>query len=287
MREVHAFAPGKLILAGEHAVVYGYRAVALAVSLGTTVRLCERPGPSAVDASEIKDSRLWPALSTVVPKEGVGVHIASTLPVGCGMGSSAALAVATVRAVARWEGREASFEECFEKAFVIERVFHGTPSGIDHTVSALGGVVVYRRGAGGPELEQLTLSRPLFLVVVDTGPPEKSTAEMVAGVRERAPTEELSAIGALVEQVVVVLKAGGEVGPLLDQNHRLLQKIGVSTPVLDDAVAQLWQAGASGAKLAGAGGGGVVFGLLTEVQQQPVVEGLLRDGFRAWAVQAG
>lgn len=250
---ISAWAPGKLILSGEHAVVYGYRAIAIAVSRGTTVTLRPRPGPSAIEASVIDDARLWPALSTVIPAEGFGVSIASDLPIGCGMGSSAALAVATVRAVARAEGREADFAEIYERAFVIERVFHGTPSGIDHTVSAMGGAVLYRKGEAPVAL---ALGAPLRLVVANTGTPG-NTAEMVAGVRARNPERELRRIGAITEMVSAHLQRGEDVGALLDENHRMLQAIGVSTPRLDAVCAAMRSAGATGAKLAGAGGGGV------------------------------
>lgn len=252
-------APGKLILAGEHAVVYGYRAVAAAVSLRTTVTLRHRPGPSGIGVSAIQDSRLWPALATLLPAEGVVIDIRSELPVGCGMGSSAALAVATVRALAAREGRAATFEECFERGFLPERVLHGNPSGVDHAVSALGRIVLYRRE--GPEITPLDVARPLRLVVADTGQPG-DTAAMVAGVRARAPHAALRSIGAVAELVSAHLQRGDDPGPLLSENQRLLRKIGVSTPALDAVCAAMEAAGASGAKLAGAGGGGVAFGLV-------------------------
>ncbi len=297
---VSAFAPGKLILSGEHAVVYGHRAVAAAVSLGTTVTLNDRPGPSSIDESTINDVRLWPALATLVPAEGVGVSIASTLPVGCGMGSSAALAVALVRALAARERRTADFEECFARGFDVERAFHGTPSGVDHAVSAKGGVVLYRRtppagtpgpsvGAGqpeGPALAPLRLPSPLRLVVVDTGTPG-DTAAMVAGVRARGQRAVIDAIGAVTERVAVALAAGEEVGPLLDRNHALLHELGVSTPALDAAVHTLREAGARGAKLAGAGGGGVAFGVVDDAAELRALRAAEARGWRAFAVTIG
>lgn len=276
-----ASAPGKVILAGEHAVVYGTRAVAAAVSLRTTVTLSDRPGPSGVDASEITDARLWPALATVVPAEGVGVSITSTLPVGCGMGSSAALTVATLRALAAREGRDLPFPELFERAFLVERVFHGNPSGVDHAVSALGGVVAYRRA--GPEITPLTMPAPLRLVVADTGSPG-DTARMVAGVRERAPHAELRAIGDVAERVAAALVAGEDVGPLFRENHGLLQAIGVSTPALDALCAAMEAAGASGAKLAGAGGGGIALGVVDARTEASVLDAARALARRAWVV---
>ena len=277
-------APGKLILSGEHAVVYGHRAVAAAVSLRTTVTLRARPGPSGIDESAIRDDRMWPALATILPADGVGVSIASTLPVGCGMGSSAALAVATLRALAAREGRVAGFDECFEKGFLVERVLHGNPSGVDHAVSALDRVVLYRRE--GPEIVPLDVPAPLHLVVADTGTPG-DTAAMVAGVRARAPHAELRRIGAVAEMVSARLQRGEDPGPLFTENQRLLRRIGVSTAALDAAVAAMEAAGATGAKLAGAGGGGVAIGVVTQ-QTEGAVRGAVEAlGFRAFGVTVG
>lgn len=293
-----AFAPGKLILLGEHAVVYGHRAVAAAVSLGTTVTLVAREGGSGLMAGAPSalwdDARLAGALARMIPPEGVAVAIDSTLPMGCGMGSSAALAVALVRALAAREGRSLAFEELHARAFVMERAFHGNPSGVDHAVSALGGTLLYRRGSDAPELEPLPLPSPLNLVVVDTGTPG-DTAAMVAGVRQRreddpAVAHAIDAIGAHVEASLDALRAGdlAALGRAFSVNHAWLQRLGVSTPRLDVACALLESSGALGAKLAGAGGGGVCFGL---VPSAPAGEGIARTlngmGFRAFPVLVG
>ncbi len=283
-----AFAPGKLILSGEHAVVYGHRALAAAVSLGTSVVLSRHAGPTTILRANFQDDRLLPALLTVLPSDGVGVEIESNLPIGCGMGSSAALAVAVVRAWAKLNGEEADFSRCYEDAFRMERLFHGTPSGIDHSISALGGLVAYRRGAQGPQIEKIAVAQALFLVVVDSGKPARTTAELVAGVRQRSPTRSLEAIGALTEKVIAAMKQSGEIGELLNENHRLLQDIGVSTPGLDRVVERLRALGATGAKLAGAGGGGVAFGLYpTPSAQQEALKKIHAEGLPAWGVTVG
>lgn len=263
-------APGKLILCGEHAVVAGHPAIAVALPRMTRVTLRARLGATAV-ASGIDDPRLLPALCTVVPDTGWGITIESELPVGCGLGSSAALAIATLRAWNAHEvatgGERADFDALHVRAFAIERAFHGNPSGVDHAVSALGGAVRYTRAGGAPRITPLRLHEPLALVVVNTGPPSHTTAELVERVRQRGAEAELAAIGVLVAEVAERLEAAhvdvAHVGALLDRNHALLQGIGVSTPALDAACVTLRRAGAAGAKLAGAGGGGVAFGLCT------------------------
>jgi mevalonate kinase len=229
----------------------------------------------------------------VLPPTGLAVELSSTLPLGCGMGSSAALAVALVRALARLNGREAAFEEIHARAFAVERAFHGNPSGIDHAVSALGGVVAYRRAPEGPQLQALALPSPLQLVVVDSGAPG-DTAEMVARVRARAEeplvAEALTSIGAHVEMCLPALLNGDlhALGRALSVNHAWLQRLGVSTPRLDVACALLEGNGALGAKLAGAGGGGVCFGLLPgPAAIAPCVDALALAGFRAFPLQVG
>ena len=272
---------GKLILFGEHAVVAGHPAIAAAVDRGTTVTLTRRPGASAVDTSPIVDPRLWPALATLVPADGVGVNIVSDLPVGCGMGSSAALAVALVRALAAREGRVADFETCFRQAFVVERVFHGNPSGVDHAVSALGGVVRYRRE--GPEIVPLPAFAPLRLVVANTGTPG-NTAAMVEQVRRRGAAAEFAAIATVVGEAE---RRWPDLGALLSENHRLLRAIGVSTPVLDRTCAAMEAAGARGAKLAGAGGGGVCFALVDPDREADVTAAAQAAGCTTFATWVG
>lgn len=256
-------APGKLILFGEHAVVYGHPAVAMAVDRGTTVRLTPCEGPRRVRAAAMDDPRLPAALDAVLPREGLDVRIETELPVGRGMGSSASLAIALVRAQAAWQGRTASMEECVEQGFRLERLFHGNPSGLDHTVSARGGAVRYRRGPEGLVIEELHLG-PLPLVVLDTGR-AGNTAELVAGVAARRPGVDplLERIGALVDEVIPALQRGDlpAIGRAMQENQRLLVGIGVSSPEIEALVAFAMEHGSLGAKLAGAGGGGVVIAL--------------------------
>lgn len=296
--EGRGWAPGKLILVGEHAVVYGHPAISLAIDRGTEAVARTRPGASGIDRSEVlgsdgilcpfpADPRLGPALATVLPPEGVGLSLRSTLPIGRGMGSSAALAVATLRALAALDGSSLDHETCISKGFLVERVFHGTPSGLDHTVSTRGGALCYRRGAQGLTVRPLQLAA-LRLVVLDSGV-AGDTAQMVAGVASRRPQVDaaLSRIGALVERVVALLDAPGApaldiLGEALTENHGLLREIGVSTPDLDALVGLALGAGALGAKLAGAGGGGVVVALVSE--PEPLLRAAAAAGVTAFPV---
>lgn len=257
---------GKLILCGEHAVVYGHPALALAIDRGTTVRLVERPGPTLPTDDTIDDPRLVTALRAVLPPEGLGVEIRTDLPVGRGMGSSAALAVALVRAEAARLGESLGDHDVFRRAFAVERVFHGNPSGVDQAVSARGGLLRYRRGPP-PTFEALPCPK-WRLVVLDSGV-AGDTSALVAGVASRRPAvdADLDRIGALADRAAGVLDDPERLGPLLVENHALLRAIGVSTPALDALVELALAAGAWGAKLAGAGGGGVVVALARDPER--------------------
>ena len=251
-------APGKIILLGEHSVVYGHRAIAAAVDLCTSVTLEAHEGPTQLRSTFLRDERLDRAVAHALPPRGWLVDIDTQLPVGRGMGSSAALSIALVRAAARLDGEELDFAVEHERGFALERIFHGNPSGLDHAVSALGGAVVYRKG----EAPRPVAMPPTRVVVLDTGV-AGDTAALVAGVASRRPQIDphLDTLGQLVEDAIDVLDQPSALGELMNRAHHHLQCIGVSTPRLDELVNLARTHGAAGAKLSGAGGGGIVVAL--------------------------
>jgi len=271
---------GKVILCGEHAVVYGHPAIAVAVNRGLTISLRPRPGPvTLADA----DARLRAALDQVLPPEGFEVTLHSELPIGRGMGSSAAFSVALIRAYAQAQERRLSPEALFEAALQVERIFHGNPSGLDNAISAQGGVLQYRRGPPPSFQQHATPSWPL--VVLDSGA-AGDTAALVAHVASQRPVIDpiLERIGELSQEVVTHLYDVETLGPLLTENHRLLKRIGVSTPELDALVDFALGAGAHGAKLSGAGGGGIVIALTST--PQPLLTLAVSRGIKAFVVYA-
>lgn len=280
-----AFAPGKLILMGEHAVVYGHPALAMAVNQGMTVTLTRRDGPTGLDDASITDPRLQMALTAVLPESGWGVQIESTLPIGRGMGSSAALAVALARASLAAQGRTETPEAVDDLALKVERVFHGNPSGIDQTVCARGGAIRFRRGPEGPTYNSVDLP-DLPIVVIDSGS-AGNTAELVAAVAAQRPGVDpyLAKMGALFDATWPALMSGDldTIGQAWHENHWLLRAIGVSTPTLDQITRLATDAGALGAKLAGAGGGGVVIALAPK--PEPVISAMRAAGFHSDVIQ--
>ncbi len=267
---------GKVILLGEHSVVYGHRALAVAVSRGTKVTLTERGGHTSLGDSAIRDDRLAEALAVALPDWGFRVDIETDLPVGCGMGSSAALTIALLRARAASEGRVPDFRWLHREGFAVERVFHGTPSGLDHAVSALGGAVLYRRD----EDPQPIHMAPVSAVVLDSGT-AGDTAQLVAGVRAGLPGNGplLDRLGDLVEETVGDLSDLDALGAAMDEAHSVLGQLGVSTPLLDELVTLARRHGARGAKLSGAGGGGIVLALIADPTS--LLRAAKRQGLRA------
>lgn len=276
-------APGKIILVGEHAVVYGHPALAAAVGLYTTVTLRRRPGATDLERSAFTDERLLRALHTVLPSEGFGVDIESELPAGRGMGSSASIAVALVRAAAAAAGERLGRRALFERSLDVERIFHGEPSGVDNAVVLRGGLVHYRKG---PPLEVSSqpVSQPLPVVILDSGR-AGNTADMVARVRVARSSLDatLERIGALVERARALLGDRPALGRLFDENHALLCQLGVSTPALDSLCAMARRNGALGAKLSGAGGGGVVLALVETASRPGLLAAAQRAGVRAFS----
>lgn len=303
-----ADAPGKVILLGEHAVVYRRPALAVpvhAVSARATVWASDRPlhvhaafpdgdERPAVDVDVASAPPTDPiatavrlALDAARPaRDGWPawrIDLESSVPVGSGMGSSAAVAVALVRAVGLAAG--AAFDEPTVSglAYEAERCTHGTPSGIDNSVVALGRPIRFAGGHAAP----IGVRAGLDLVIADTGF-ASLTREAVAGVRVRFEARPVvferwfDQIARLVDDAAAAIATGdiGWLGRLLNANHLILQAMGVSTPQLDALVGAARAAGAAGAKLSGAGAGGVMTALVTPASAASVSDALRAAGAR-------
>lgn len=301
MPALSASAPGKAILFGEHAVVYGQPAIAVPVSQ-VTAKATVTPGIRApqgeirilapdIDLDAIlddlpEDQPLAAAVRAGLAAFGVArapaftLRVHSTIPVAGGLGSGAAVSVAILRAVSAFLGHPLSDSEVSDLAFEVEKLHHGTPSGIDNTVVTYAQPVFFIKGH---PIEVFSIPTPFTLVVADTGIPSP-TKIAVGDVRSawQADGERyeaiFGAIGSLAKQARLAIETEGNagLGPLMDQNHSLLQSLNVSSPELDRLVEAARAAGALGAKLSGGGRGGNMIALV-EPEQAAEVAAALED----------
>jgi mevalonate kinase len=276
---------GKVILLGEHAVVYGVPALALGLDRGA--RAEATPSERArIDigehGAEVGDgSELGRALAALLEALGAGPHavrVELELPPGSGLGASAALGVATARAVLDSLGVTHDSVEGAERvsraADAWERVYHGNPSGIDTAAAASPGCLLYTRGEG---VERVRVGRAMPLVIALAGPPAstRSMVDSVARLRSRRPeivNKAFEGIRALVTNARLCIEAGDlpGLGKLMDLNQMLLSGLMVSTEGIENACEIARSAGALGAKLTGAGGGGAVVAL-ADLDPEPLI----------------
>jgi mevalonate kinase len=266
------FGHGKVILLGEHAVVHGQPALAAGLAAGIRAHASPGDGTVHVPAWELElspgdASPVRIALARLMARLGVApdtldLWLESELPARSGLGSSAAMAVAVSRAVAARTG--AGESDILAAAAEAEAVFHASPSGIDAAAASRGGVGRYDKATGW---QPVTTPSPIELCVGLTGKP-RETASLVKAVGrlcEDIPITRrlMETMGEVASAGCAAVRAGDQLtlARLFNLAHGLLAGIGVSTPELDDMVHAARAAGAVGAKLTGAGGGGAVIAI--------------------------
>jgi mevalonate kinase len=282
-------APGKVILFGEHAVVYGQPAIAVPVTEVAakaiiTPDLAADSGSIHITAPQISlDANLsklpvanplavairstLDALSIKQPP-AFKLRITSTIPVAGGLGSGAAVSVAIIRAVSAFLGHPLSDVQVSALAFEVEKLHHGTPSGIDNTVITYNKAVYYIKGK---PIETISIAKPFTIVIADSGisTPTKETVGDVRRAWETDP-ESYNNIFETIGNLAIATRKSIEqanneaLGPLMNTNHQLLQQLNVSSPELDKLVLAARDAGALGAKLSGGGRGGNIIALASQ-----------------------
>lgn len=292
---------GKVILVGEHAVVYGVPAIAVGIDRGARARATPLPGgPSRlhvrgwnldVDESQADHDlarafgALLQAARTALPAlPSMQVDVEADLPPGGGLGCSAAMGVAIARAV----DPGASEDALQQRAMAWERIFHGNPSGVDAAVAARGGCIFFRRGEA---LEPVRARGTLHLCIGATGTlsSTRSMVDAVARLKAAKPhivEQSFEAVRSLVHSARAAIVSGDRfaLGRLMDLNQTLLGALFVSTPAIERMCTIARASGALGAKLTGAGGGGAVVALVPATAPgEAVLAAWKREGFDGFA----
>lgn len=296
-----ASAPGKLILFGEHAVVFGEPAVSTAIDLRTEV--FARPHSEwLADGSSLGDERYRYVRRAIERAWGgapLWLEIRSMIPLGCGLGSSAAVTVATFGALASLAGEAPRPETVARDAFEVEHDVQGRASPIDTSTATHGSGILLRKEQGDDFLWEVRKDERRWFVhhcdlpkthyVVGNTGIAAATGPLVAGVKKRVESDTAAADavkeigdGALEGLRALQARDFVRVGELMDRNHVLLNLLGVGHPLLDKLVSAA-RPYAYGAKLTGAGGGGSMVALTD--QPERVRTAIEAAGGRAFIVE--
>lgn len=293
-------APGKVILFGEHAVVYNRPALAVPVNqvhVDVDVLDSSRTGiwihAPVIDlntelTSLPSDHPIASVVLKLIQRFGISqtpnieINISSTIPVAAGLGSGAAVSVAMVRAFSSFFSNPLSNDEINSLVFEIEKLHHGTPSGIDNTVITYNMPVYFIKGQ---PIETFKTGKPFTIVIADTGIPAL-TKESVGDVRRLwlRNTNYFENIFNEISQISLIARRSIEsgrpelLGELMDHNHALLQEMSVSSAELDHLVTTAKEAGALGAKLSGGGRGGNMIALVDQPKAEAVASALKSAG---------
>lgn len=300
---IEASASAKVILFGEHAAVYGQPAIAAPVSslrayatveanpVGVHGLHIDAPDlnqrlPVDIRAESVDNALTLTAqlvLTTLAAEPpDVTICLRSRIPIASGLGSGSAVSTALARALCLVLDRPLPEADLNRLVYEVEKIHHGTPSGIDNTV------IVYERPVyfvREKTLETLTIGAPLTLLIGDTGV-GASTKIAVGDVRKLVeadpePTERtIREIGAISDQARSAIECGdaAAIGRLMNANHELLKLLTVSSLELDQLVDAAQNAGALGAKLSGGGRGGNMIALVTPEHAHQVEQALLTSG---------
>ena len=300
-----ASAPGKVILFGEHFVVYGIKSILCSINKRVTVTAEKTNGKKISINSDIGKLVLEPDLSIseidspLKPfyylankalkdqNEGIEIEIESEIPLGAGLGSSSACCVAGAAAIFKLFG-EISKEKILELAIEAEKTIYQNTSGADCTVSTYGGLMEYEKNNGFRKIEY----KPNFQLVIANSNIEHSTEEMVSKVKEfenknKEKFHELSNLeSSLINDVLKLIKENKieEIGQKVNQNQKFLEEIGISNKQLEEMI-KIAQKISYGAKITGSGGGGCIFALTNESNLDETIKEFVNKEYECFATK--
>ena len=300
-----ASAPGKVILFGEHFVVYGVKAILCAINKRVTVTAEKIEGNKISIKSNIGDLILEPnkAISRInsplkpfyflankmIKNQSIGIEIIveSDIPLGVGLGSSSACCVAGAAAISGLF-ENTSKEKILELAIEAEKTIFENTSGADCTVCTYGGIMEYDKENGFNKIE----SEPNFHLVIANSNVEHSTESVVAGVKQFKEKDEgefstlCNKESKLVEDVLKLLKENNikELGTKVSENQEYLEVIGISNEKLRSMI-KIGQNKSFGAKITGAGGGGCIFALTDESNLDQTINQFKNENYNCFSVK--
>ena len=300
-----ASAPGKVILFGEHFVVYGVKAILCSINKRVTVTAEKTSERKISINSEIGSLILEPnkliskinsplkpfyyLANKAIKDQNIGlkIQIESEIPLGAGLGSSSACCVAGAAAIFKLFG-EISKEKILEIAIEAEKTIYQNTSGADCTVSTYGGLMEYDKNNGFRKIED----EPNFQLVIANSNIEHSTETMVSRVKEfenknKEKFHELSNLESnLVNDVLKLIKENKikEIGEKINQNQKFLEEIGISNEQLE-AMIKIGQKTSYGAKITGSGGGGCIFALTNESNLDETIKEFVNKEYECFATK--
>ncbi len=286
MPAISSTASGKIILFGEHSVVYGHPAIAVPVTevkARAIIRAAPRSpsGEIFVDAPDInlrssyhdlpQDHPLAAAIRLVKSVLSISnppacqIRVMSTIPIAASLGSGTAVSVALIRSLSAFMGRPLPDEQVSKLAYEVDRIHHGNPSGIDNSVITYAKPVYFERNE---PIQIINMAVPLTILIADTGIPSPTSITVNdLNMRWEADPQRYNNIFFSVEEIVISARTAIdtgkpiELGLLMSRNHNLLRDLGVSSPELDHLVKSALHVGALGAKMSGGGRGGNMIAL--------------------------
>ena len=291
----------KVILSGEHAVVYGYPGVALPIfSCQAKVKVSQASEKGIqIIAPQISKKFLIENYKTDCnPLEltvlnflrkydlalpNVLIEISSEIPIASGMGSGASISTAIIKALNLYFKTNISRDEIYKQVFEIEKIYHGNPSGIDPKVIVYESPFYFIKNV---RMEKINIKSQFEIVIVDSQmrSTTKEVVEWVADQNKLYPDkykkifEKIADISNNLKNELENTNSLNSIGKLLNDNHRLLQEMGVSNHTLDQIVNTCLKCGALGAKMSGGGKGGIVIALINSQNKNKFIQSLKNDG---------